>query len=88
LYSRKNDFDKALPCFAKAIELAPNDAAAAFLLAYAQERSGKKSEAVARYRRVIEHQPDNSPALSEGSPGFSPIESTLTGPSGTDPIRA
>jgi tetratricopeptide (TPR) repeat protein len=50
-------FDEAIPCFRKAIELYPNLLEAHFNLGLALQRQGKLTEAVACFRKAIELQP-------------------------------
>jgi tetratricopeptide (TPR) repeat protein len=55
---KKNDFDKAIECYEKAIELGSNDAYTNIGVAYSQK--GDCGKAIEYYKKAIELNPDDA----------------------------
>jgi tetratricopeptide (TPR) repeat protein len=63
-FQEHGQYARALPLLEKAVEKSPKSLEAGFRLASCLERLGRRDEAVARFRRLIEHASRFTPALN------------------------
>ena len=64
VYQRFDDWQRAIAILETARRADPGSSELAFRLAAAYERGGRRDEAIAAFRLLIEHQPDFAPALN------------------------
>lgn len=58
VYFQAEDFVQAQSCFARAVELAPDDGDSRFNLALAEKKIGNLGRAIDHYRQLLQHEPD------------------------------